>query len=336
MDKNTILLEHGSGGRLMNDLIQKVIVRNFCNDYLDQMGDSAVFLLGHHRLCFTTDSYTVDPAFFPGGDIGSLSIHGTVNDIAVSGGRPLYLSAGIIIEEGFPLESLERIVESMAEAARSAGVFVVTGDTKVVPRGKADGIYITTSGIGIVEYPHPISAASIEDGDAILVSGTIGEHGAAILSTRSELGLVTRISSDSAPLHGLVGDILRASERVHFMRDPTRGGLGAVLVEAARGCGLTLEVDETAVPVRDEVSALCEIVGLDPLYLACEGRVLVICAGDDADKVALAMREHPQGQGAAVIGRVRAGKRPCVTLRTVAGGYREIDLPEGELVPRIC
>ncbi len=336
MIKGAILLEHGAGGRLMNELIQNSIVPAFKNEYLEQMGDSAVFEIGSERLCFTTDSYTVDPVFFPGGDIGSLSIHGTVNDISVCGGRPLFIGAGIILEEGFPLESLERIISSMARAASACGVIVATGDTKVVPRGKADGIYINTSGIGVVEYPGTIAASSIRKGDAVIVSGTIGDHGAAILSTRSELGLSNQLRSDSAPVNDLVQAVMKASSGIRFMRDPTRGGLGAVLVEAANASGLTFDVDETTIPVKEEVRALCEIVGLDPLFLACEGRVLVVCEPQDTEKVVSVMRTHLLGRDAAIIGRVCAGKRPGVTMRTSTGGYRAIDLPEGELVPRIC
>ncbi|HWR67598.1 MAG TPA: hydrogenase expression/formation protein HypE [Desulfomonilia bacterium] len=336
MKHDTILLEHGSGGMLMNDLIHSVFVPMFRNDYLEQMGDGAVVEIGGRRICFTTDSYVVDPIFFPGGDIGSLAVHGTVNDIAVCGGRPLYLSAGIILEEGFPRADLERIVASMAEAAGKAGVQVVTGDTKVVPRGSVDKIFINTSGIGLVGYKAPLSPKSIQEGDAVIVSGTIGDHGAAILSTRTDLGFRSNILSDSAALNGLVEVILQESRNVRFMRDATRGGLGAVLVEAALASGLTFEIEEQLVPVRDDVRGLCEILGLDPVFIANEGKMVVVCSGKDAGRVVSSMKAHPLGGNAAVIGRVAGGTRGRVVLKTVVGGSREIDLPEGELIPRIC
>jgi hydrogenase expression/formation protein HypE len=321
---------------LMNDLIHSVFVPMFRNRYLEQMGDSAVVEIGGRRICFTTDSYVVDPIFFPGGDIGSLAVHGTVNDIAVCGARPIYLSAGIILEEGFPLADLERIVASMAEAAGNAGVQVVTGDTKVVPRGSADKIFITTSGIGLVGYKAPLSPKSIREGDAVIVSGTIGDHGAAILSTRTDLGFRSNILSDSAALNGLVEVVLEESRNVRFMRDATRGGLGAVLVEAALASGLTFEIEEQLVPVRDDVRGLCEILGLDPVFVANEGKMVVVCSGKDAGRVVSSMKAHPLGGNAAVIGRVGGGTRGRVVLKTVVGGSREIDLPEGELIPRIC
>ncbi|HPP80408.1 MAG TPA: hydrogenase expression/formation protein HypE [Deltaproteobacteria bacterium] len=337
MKTDTVLLEHGSGGMLTNRLIREMFVGSFSNEHLDRMDDAAVVRVGEGRLCFTTDSFVVDPIFFPGGDIGSLAVHGTVNDIAACAGRPLFLSAGFIIEEGFAMEELARIVDSMARASREAGVKVVTGDTKVVPKGSADKIFITTSGIGVVEYASEVSPSAIREGDAVLISGPVGDHGAAILSTRSDLGMRTRILSDSAPLGGMVQEVLRTGDAVHFMRDPTRGGLAAVLAEAAHAAGLTFEIDEQAVPVREGVRGLCEITGMDPLYLACEGRMVVICEGSGAPGILEIMRSHPLGRDAAIIGRVtRKGTRGRVVLWTIAGGSREVDLPEGELVPRIC
>ncbi len=336
MTEDRILLEHGSGGMLMNFLIHDCFMPVFKNEYLDQMGDSAVVSIGKKKVCFTTDSYVVDPIFFPGGDIGSLSINGTVNDIAMCGGEPLFISVGFIIEEGFPLNDLERIVASMGNAAKAAGVRIVTGDTKVVPKGSADKIFINTSGIGIVEYKAVIAARSIKKGDVIIVSGTIGDHGAAILSTRGELGFRSNIFSDCAALNGLVHDILQASNRVRFMRDATRGGLGAVLVEAASAAALTFEIAEGMIPVRDDVRGLCEILGFDPLFIANEGKMVVVCAGPDADRVLSVMKAHPLGTGAAIIGRVIETGRSRVILNTVIGGSRELDLPEGELIPRIC
>jgi hydrogenase expression/formation protein HypE len=336
MKEDRILLEHGSGGMLMNSLIHDFFMPVFKNEYLDQMGDSAVVTIGKKKVCFTTDSYVVDPIFFPGGDIGSLSIHGTVNDIAMCGGKPLFISAGLIMEEGFPLDDLEKVVASMGNAAQAAGVRIVTGDTKVVPKGSADKIFINTSGIGIVEYKAVIAPKSIKKGDTIIVSGTIGDHGAAILSTRGDLGFRSNILSDCASLNGLVDDILHASKRVRFMRDATRGGLGAVLVEAASAAGLTFEIEERLIPVRDDVRGLCEILGLDPIFIANEGKMVVICAAPDADRVLSVMKAHPLGTGAVVIGRVSETGKSRVILNTIIGGSRELDLPEGELIPRIC
>jgi hydrogenase expression/formation protein HypE len=336
MNADTVLLEHGSGGMLMNELIRDLFMKHFSNEHLDRMGDSAVLTIGQHRVCFTTDSYVVDPIFFPGGDIGSLAVHGTVNDISVCAGRPLFLSLGFILEEGFPMEDLGRIAASVARSAKEAGVMVVTGDTKVVPRGSADKIFISASGIGVVDYEGEVAASFIRPGDVILVSGTVGDHGAAILSTRLELGLKSTIDSDSAPINGLVQEVLKIKGAVRFMRDPTRGGLAAVLCEAAQAGGLTFEVSEEAIPVREEVRGLCEIAGIDPMFLACEGRMIVVCDASAADRVCTAMRSHPLGRSASIIGRVTKGSRPRVILNTIAGGSREVDLPEGELVPRIC
>lgn len=337
MKDERILLEHGSGGMLMNDLIRHAFMPVLGNEYLDQMGDSAVVTIGAKRLCFTTDSYVVDPIFFPGGDIGSLAVHGTVNDIAMCGGRPQYISVGLILEEGFLRSDLARIIDSLGRASGEAGVRVVTGDTKVVPRGSADKIFINTSGIGVVEYKTPLSPLSIRPGDVIIVSGTMGDHGAAILSTRSDLGFRSNILSDSAPLNGLVEGILKTSRSVRFMRDATRGGLGAVLVEAAQACSLSFEIEEERIPVRDDVRGLCEILGLDPIFIANEGKMVAVCSGRDASKVLHFMQSHPLGGNAAVIGKVsEATTRGRVILRTVVGGSRELDLPEGELIPRIC
>ena len=336
MKDRRILLEHGSGGMLMNSLIHDTFMSVFRNDHLDALGDSAVLQIGKKKLCFTTDSYVVDPIFFPGGDIGSLAVHGTVNDIAMCGGRPMYISAGFILEEGFPVSDLEKIVASMGEAAKASGVQIVTGDTKVVTKGSADKIFINTSGIGLVDYRTDICPASIREGDSIIVNGTIGDHGAAILSTRQDLGFRSSIVSDSAPLSSLVEDILKASRGIHFMRDATRGGLGAVLVEAALSSSLSLEIEEQHIPVRDNVRGLCEILGLDPMFIANEGKMILVCRGHDADKVLGVMKGHPLGADAAIIGRVVRSGRGRVVLRTFVGGSRELDLPEGELIPRIC
>jgi hydrogenase expression/formation protein HypE len=339
MKHEKILLEHGGGGLLTGELISNLFLRFFSNPQLDRLEDSAVFDVNGCRFCFTTDSYVVSPVFFPGGDIGSLAVHGTVNDLAVCGGRPLFLSAGFILEEGFSMSDLEKIVNSMSEAARKAGVRIVTGDTKVVPRGSGDGIFITTSGIGLIEYPGNLSVSSISPGDAIIVNGTIGDHGAAILSVRESLGLDSEVVSDSAPLNGLIDSILNASSRIHCMRDATRGGLGAILAEMSKGAGVEMLVSERDIPVDEKVRGICEIMGFDPIFLANEGKMVVFCPADDAQKVLSAMKSHEYGINAAIIGEVRkvqANSKGRVILKTVIGGERVIDLPTGELVPRIC
>jgi len=336
MKHDRILLEHGGGGLLSHQLITEVFLPLLKNPCLERLEDSAVLRVGDQLLCFTTDSYVIDPIFFPGGDIGSLAVHGTVNDLSVCGGKPLVMSAGFILEEGFPMEDLQRITRSMAEAARKAGVPIVTGDTKVVARGAADGVFINTSGIGLIEYTTPLSVKSIEPGDAVIVSGTIGDHGAAVLSKRRELGVISEIRSDSAPLNRLIGAILEASPNIHCMRDPTRGGLGAILAEIAEQSGCLIELREKDVPVREEVRGICEILGFDFLFLANEGKVALFCAQEDAGRVLAVMRAHEYGREAAVIGAVGERGRGRLVLRTAIGGSREVDLPVGELVPRIC
>lgn len=336
MKHDRILLEHGGGGLLSRELITEIFLPLLKNPCLERLEDSAVMRLGDRIICFTTDSYVIDPIFFPGGDIGSLAVHGTINDLSVCGGKPLVLSAGFILEEGFPMEDLRRVTRSMAEAAGNAGVAIVTGDTKVVARGAADGLFINTSGIGLVEYPAPLSVKHIEPGDAVIVSGTIGDHGAAVLSKRRELGVISDIRSDSAPLNGLIGAILDASPNIHCMRDPTRGGLGAILAEIAEQSGCLIELHEKDVPVREEVRGICEVLGFDPLFLANEGKVAVFCAAADAEKILAVMKGHEYGKEAAVIGSVGERGRGRLVLRTAIGGSRELDLPVGELVPRIC
>ena len=336
MDYDRILLEHGGGGLLSSELIGEVFLPLLRNSYLERLEDGAVMEIDGVRLCFTTDSYVVQPIFFPGGDIGSLAVHGTVNDLAVCGGTPLFLSAGFILEEGFPLSDLERIVRSMAEAAKAAGVQIVTGDTKVVPKGAADGIFINTAGIGVIRYGRPLSPKSIRPGDAVIVNGTIGDHGAAILASREELGLQTGILSDSAPLNGLVEAVLAASQEVHCMRDATRGGLGAILAEIAQQANVEITIDEATIPLHEEVRGICEILGVEPLFLASEGKMVAFCPAPEAERVLQAMRTHRYGRGAAIIGNVREATRGRLVLRTAVGGFREIDLPTGELVPRIC
>jgi hydrogenase expression/formation protein HypE len=336
MKYDKILLEHGSGGLLSNELIAKVFLPHFGNSYLERMEDSAVLSVGNQKLCFTTDSYVVSPVFFPGGNIGSLAVHGTVNDLAVCGGKPLYMSAGYILEEGFPFASLAKIVQSMADAARRAGIKIVTGDTKVVSRGAVDGIFINTSGIGIIEYAGSLSVKSIAPGDVIILNGTIGDHGAAIMQARENLGLETDIISDSAPLNGLIAEILKVSSDIHCMRDATRGGLGAILAEIAQNANIRINISEQDIPVGENVRGICEILGLDPMFLANEGKMVVFCPAAEAAKVLAVMKGHEFGRNAAVIGNVAQSSQGRVVLKTSIGGERIVDLPTGELVPRIC
>ncbi|GAB6270796.1 MAG TPA: hydrogenase expression/formation protein HypE [Syntrophaceae bacterium] len=336
MKYDKILLEHGGGGLLSNELISEYFLPRFQNPYLARLEDSAVLTIGNQKICFTTDSYVVSPVFFPGGNIGSLAVHGTVNDLSVCGGKPLHMSCGFILEEGFPFASLEIIIQTMAEAANVANVKIVTGDTKVVARGAADGIFINTSGIGIVEYPGTLSVKNIQPGDVVIVNGTIGDHGAAIIQARENLSLTSDILSDSAPLNDLIADILQASPNVHCMRDATRGGLGAILAEIAKSAQVRIDIDEKSIPIQENVRGICEILGFDPLFLANEGKMILFCPKSDADKVLTIMRNHKHGQNAAVIGMVSDIGKGRVVLKTCIGGERIVDLPTGELVPRIC
>lgn len=336
MRYDNIFLEHGGGGLLSNKLIADCFLPHFNNPHLDRLEDSAVITIGDQKLCFTTDSYVVSPIFFPGGNIGSLAVCGTVNDLSVCGGRPLYISCGFILEEGFPVSSLEVIVKAMAQAAAEAGVQIVTGDTKVVAHGAADGIFINTSGIGIVEYPGLLSLQNIQPGDAIIVNGTIGEHGAAILQARENLFTSSEIISDSAPLNDLISCAMKASANIHFMRDATRGGLGAILAEIAKGAKVLLNINEHDIPLQENVRGICEILGFDPLYLANEGKMVLFCPASDAGNVLEAMRGHKYGRNSTIIGFVRSAKEGRVVLKTSIGGERLVDLPTGELVPRIC
>lgn len=336
MKDDIILLGHGDGGMLSHKLVTEKFLPLFANSYLERLEDAAVFDIGLERVCFSTDSYVVNPLFFPGGDIGSLAVHGTVNDLSMCGGMPLFMSAGFILEEGFPMENLEKIIESMAKAANGAGVKIVTGDTKVVPRGSADGVFINTTGIGIVRYEGAISIESIVPGDAVIVNGTLGDHGAAILGAREGLGLDTEILSDSAPLNGLVSEILEISPHVHCMRDATRGGLGAIMAEIADRSRCEIVLEERNIPVKEAVKGICEILGFDPLFLANEGKMVVFCPRTEAMKVLEIMKAHPLGKDAAVIGDVVNKNGGRVVLNTLIGGSRVIDLPVGELVPRIC
>jgi hydrogenase expression/formation protein HypE len=329
-------MTHGSGGRAMVQLIEELFVAAFDNDFLRQGNDGAVLAGVPGRLVMATDSHVVSPLFFPGGDIGCLSVNGTINDVAMLGARPLYLSASFILEEGFPLADLRRIVESMARAAREAGVPVVTGDTKVVEQGKGDGVFITTTGVGVVADGVQVSGDRARPGDSIIVSGSLGDHGVAIMSLRESLGFDTAIESDTAALHGLVAAILAVEPDVHVLRDPTRGGLATTLNEIARQSAVGMVIDEESVPVREQVAAACEFLGLDPLYVANEGRLVCICAPEAAANVLAAMRAHPLGRDAAVIGTVEEDAHHFVQMRTAFGGRRIVDWLTGEQLPRIC
>src|ERR1035437_3766874 len=336
-----IVLGHGSGGKLTSDLIDKVFLPAFRNPVLDKLDDQAVVTIGGTRLAFTTDSFVVTPIFFPGGDIGRLAVHGTVNDLAMSGAQPLYLSAAFILEEGLPVEDLRRIVESMRAAAADAGVQFVTGDTKVVDRGKGDQIFITTTGIGAVPAGINISADRAQPGDAILLSGTIGDHGMAIMSRREGLEFEGAIESDCASLNGLVAAMLATpstigADFVHCLRDPTRGGAATTLNEIAKRAGVGMLLNQTAIPVRESVKGACEVLGLDPLYVANEGKLLAIVRPDMAEAVLQQMREHPLGHDAAIIGEVVANHPGMVLMKTEIGGTRVLDVMFGEQLPRIC
>jgi hydrogenase expression/formation protein HypE len=330
-----ITLAHGGGGKMMRGLIDSLFMKEFDNKILRGKKDSAIFKLGNRKIAFTTDSYVVNPVFFPGGDIGSLAVYGTVNDLAVSGARPLYISFGLIIEEGFDRRLLDRVTASAKIAAKRSAVKIVTGDTKVVERGACDKIFVNTSGIGEVYYPR-LSMGLVRPGDAVLVSGPIGEHAVSILSKREGLDFKTGLRSDSAPLNGLIAKALKASSGVRFMRDPTRGGLAAVLNEIVEDRPFGVALDEKKIPVSGGVRQACELLGFDPLYLACEGRVVLIVAGPDAGKVLEALRRDRAGKSARVIGAVTKEYRGRVCLNTRAGGKRIVDMLSGEQLPRIC
>ena len=335
-EQRRIVLGHGSGGKLSAELLATVFLGAFHNDVLDRLDDQAVVDLGSSRLALTTDSFVVTPLFFPGGDIGKLAVHGTVNDLAMCGARPLYLAAAFILEEGLELDELRRVVESMRTAADDAGVQLVTGDTKVVERGKGDKLFLTTTGIGVIDRPVHISADQARPGDQVIVSGTIGDHGMAIMSTREGLQFEGEIRSDTAALHGLVDAMLCASTEVHAMRDPTRGGLATVLNELAGRSGVEIHIRERDIPISEGVRAACEILGLDPLYVANEGKLVAIVAPKAADRIVAAMRAQPLGRDARVIGEVAAGRAGLVTMTTEIGGTRVVDTLYGEQLPRIC
>jgi hydrogenase expression/formation protein HypE len=331
MDK--ILLGHGSGGKLMHELIREHFSPAFG---IEGAGDSAIVNVPSRRLAYTTDSYVVTPLFFPGGNIGELAVNGTVNDLAVSGAEPLFLTTGFVIEEGFPLKDLKSIIASMSQSAKEAGVKIVAGDTKVVNKGKADGIFINTSGIGLLRDGRDIAASNITVGDKIVISGEIGSHGVAVISERNGLTFEPPVKSDTRPLNGLVGAMYDASDKIHFMRDPTRGGLATTLKEAALESKLSMRIHETALPIPQGVKGACGLLGLDPLYVANEGILIAMVDPSAADAVISAMRRHPHGRHAAILGEVTASPAGAVLLETAIGGHRIMDMLLGEQLPRIC
>jgi hydrogenase expression/formation protein HypE len=332
----TVLLGHGSGGKLSADLLRSIFLPALTNPVLERMDDQAVVELAGIHVAFTTDSFVVNPLFFPGGDIGSLAVHGTVNDLAMGGARPLFLSAAFIIEEGLPLEILRRVVASMQSAAAAAGVQVVTGDTKVVEKGGADALFINTSGIGVVPDGLSLSADRARPGDCIIISGSIGDHGIAVMAQREGLEFETTISSDSAPLHTLVEAMLSATTEIRCMRDPTRGGVSSTCNEIAARSGVGIELIERNLPVKEEVRGACEMLGLDPLYVANEGKLVAIVAPEVAKGLVNVMREHPLGREAQIIGRVTHDNPGMVTLRSNVGTSRIVDMLSGDQLPRIC
>jgi hydrogenase expression/formation protein HypE len=329
-----VLMAHGGGGKLMHQLIGKMFLTAFANPLLEMQHDSTVVEWTGKKLAFTTDSYVVRPIFFPGGDIGSMAVHGTVNDLAMSGARPLYLSSAFILEEGLPMETLWRVVCSMRDAARRCGVQIITGDTKVVDKGKGDGLFINTAGIGIIEHEQEIAQQNVRPGDGVLVSGDLGRHGMAIMAVREGLEFESQIESDSAPVADLVLQLLNARIEIHCLRDLTRGGLASALNEIAEAAGVKIAVEEKSVPVREDVHAACEMLGLDPLHVACEGRFAAFIAAKDAERALQIMRGHDVG--AAVIGQVAESSAPLVTLKSAISANRILDMPSGEQLPRIC
>jgi hydrogenase expression/formation protein HypE len=333
--KGEIKLAHGAGGRLSRQL-SGMFARAFDNPLLEPLADAAVFDLGNSRLAFTTDSHVVSPLFFPGGDVGKLAVFGTCNDLAVMGAKPLYLSCGLIIEEGFAAADLDRVVKSLSESAREAGVKIVTGDTKVVQRGKGDGIFINTAGLGVIEPDRALCAEPPTPGDQVILTGTLGDHAAAIMTAREGLHFEGDLTSDCACLAGMLADLLRTCRGVKWMRDPTRGGLAATLNELAEGRSFGISLEEEAIPVKPQVRALCELLGFDPLHLANEGKAVIIIRPEEADRALEILRAHQFGRQAVIIGELVELPAGRVVLRTPIGGHRVLDMPAGELLPRIC
>lgn len=336
MDFDTVQLAHGAGGKLSADLIEKIFLPRFSNETLDKLEDQAILLVLGKRLAFTTDSFVVDPIFFPGGNIGDLAINGTVNDVAMSGAKPLYISIGFILEEGLPMETLHRIALSVEKAAKQSGVKIVTGDTKVVNKGSCDKIFINTSGIGIVPDGINISAGNIRPGDKIIISGTVADHGMAVMMTRENLSFQSQVESDTAALNGLVETMIGVSNNIRAMRDPTRGGVATTLNEFARLSKVGIQLYNNSVPVKPEVQGACEVLGIDPLYVANEGKLIAIVPEDIAEEMLAVMRSHKQGKDAQIIGKAVKENPGFVTMNTGLGANRIIDMPIGEQLPRIC
>lgn len=336
MTRDKVLLGHGSGGKLSADLMRSVFMPAYQNAVLERLDDQAIVCLHRDRIAFTTDSFVVKPLFFSGGDIGSLAVHGTINDLAMGGAVPMFISAAFIIEEGFPMESLHRIASSLGRAADACGVQVVTGDTKVVDKGCGDGVFINTTGLGLVPDGVSLSACQARPGDAVILSGSIGDHGIAILAAREGLEFDTPVESDSAPLHTLVAEMLAASKSIRVLRDPTRGGVSSTLNEIADKSRVGIRIEETRIPVREEVRGACEMLGLDPMYVANEGKLVAIVAPESAADVLTAMRAHPLGRGASWIGRVTDTNSGWVTMRTAFGTTRVVTMLAGDQLPRIC
>jgi hydrogenase expression/formation protein HypE len=335
-DYPSVTLAHGGGGKLMHQLLEKMVLPAFRNDLLESRHDGAVFPIGNAKLAFTTDSYVVQPLFFPGGDIGSLAVNGTVNDLAMCGARPLYLSCGMILEEGLPMETLWAVVQSLKKSAAAAGVQLVTGDTKVVDKGKGDGVFLNTAGIGVIEHGLSIAPTSVCEGDAVLLSGDVGRHGIAIMATREGLEFESTIESDCAPLYGTVARLIDAGLDVHCLRDLTRGGLGTTLIEIAEASKLQIAIEEMKIAVRDDVAGACEVLGFDPLYLANEGRMAVFVPEREAEKALELLRTGPGGEYASRIGVVKSDTPGLVTLKSRIGTTRIVDMLSGEQLPRIC
>lgn len=335
-DHPNIVLGHGGGGKLSAELVEHLFLPAFKNNILQNLGDSAVFSLSGQRLAMSTDSFVVRPLFFPGGSIGDLAVHGTVNDLAMSGAKPLYLSAGFIIEEGLPIAELGSIVNRMAAAAAAAGVYIVTGDTKVVDKGHGDGLYINTSGIGVIPDGLDITPQNARPGDMVIVSGTLGDHGMAIMSVREGLEFETLITSDSAPLNGLIAEMLKVSNNVHVLRDPTRGGVASALNEIAKSSQVGIAIEEHKLPINPAVRSACEMLGMDPIYVANEGKLVAIVGRDDAEAVLATMQAHEYGQNARIIGEVVEQHPGMLVAKTGIGGTRVVDMQVGEQLPRIC